>query len=166
MPACCENGPICSCAKRSNTSLDSHTSTTRIPSSVLEVQWEIAPGGMFPEVRPINSMTLSYCSRVAPLKFISIATDTVSPLSFTQSSLRHFTSRWALSAGLLSGGQPHCHLLVVSVVRGHLAGCLEFLPCGLRLRGRRVEVRLDLPEQVLQVIPQLVRRGPSPEPVA
>src|SRR5438067_11430397 len=62
MPACCENGPICSCAKRSNASLDSHTSTTRIPSSVLAVQWKIAPGGMFPEVRPINSMTLSYCS--------------------------------------------------------------------------------------------------------
>src|SRR5438270_2066404 len=80
MPACCENGPICPCAKRSNTSLDSHTSTTRIPSSVLAVQWKIAPGGMFPEVRPINSMTLSYCSRVAPLKFISIATGTVSPL--------------------------------------------------------------------------------------
>src|ERR1700693_540645 len=81
MPACCENGPICSCEKRSNTSLDSHTSTTRIPSSVLAVQWEMAPGGMFPEVRPINSTILSYCSRVAPLKFISIATGTVSPFS-------------------------------------------------------------------------------------
>jgi len=64
------------------------------PDSVvgLGVQWKMAPGGMFPEVRPINSTILSYCSRVAPLKFISIATGTASPF-FARYSLRHFTPR-------------------------------------------------------------------------
>src|SRR5687768_79046 len=40
------------------------------------------------------------------------------------------------------------------------------LPRRTRLRRRRVEVGLDPPVQILQVLPQLVRRRPPPEPVA
>src|SRR5271165_1148387 len=39
------------------------------------------------------------------------------------------------------------------------------LPHGPRLRARRIEVGLGAAQQVLQVLPELERRGPAPEPV-
>src|SRR5215207_6003249 len=46
---------------------------------------------------------------------------------------------------------------------GHL---LRLVPLRLRLGQRRVVVLLQLPVELLEVEPELLRRGPPPEPVA